>query len=114
MSQCPHRQQKHGDSAATNPKRRKAMASWFERQASSHQVQLGLVAVCSGLAVAGTILGAQAIRKEKRIEELKASIPELSESHHADMVLRKISQLMEAGIDCKSEAHRLWISFPST
>ena len=62
------------------------MSSWFERQASSHQVQLAAVALLSGAAVAGTIYGAQAIRREKRIEELKASIPELNESHHADMV----------------------------
>ena len=68
------------------PRRKKDMASWFERQASSHHVQLGAVAVLSGLAVAGTILGTQAIRREKRIGELKASIPELSESHHADVV----------------------------
>ena len=62
------------------------MASWFERQASSHQVQLAAVAILSGVAVAGTIYGTQAIRREKRTEELKASIPELNESHHADMV----------------------------
>ena len=62
------------------------MASWFERQASSHQVQLAAVAILSGAAVAGTIYGTQAIRREKRVTELKASIPELSESHHAEMV----------------------------
>ena len=62
------------------------MASWFERQLSSHQMQLAAVAVISGAAVAGTIYGAQAIRREKRVEELKASIPELNESYRADMV----------------------------
>ena len=62
------------------------MASWFERQASSHQVQLAAVAILSGFAVAGTIYGTQAVRREKRTEKLKASIPELNESHHADMV----------------------------
>ena len=89
------KQLRHSRRTASNPNRGKAMASWLERQASSHQVQLGLVAVCSGLAVAGTILGAQAIRKEKRVEELKASIPELSESHHADMVFGTTSMNMK-------------------
>lgn len=67
-------------------KPRESMASWFERQVSSHQVQLAGVAVLSGIAVAGTIYGTQAILREKRVEELKASIPELNESHHADNV----------------------------
>lgn len=68
------------------PKPPGTMASWFERQASSHHIQLAAVALLSGVAVAGTIYGTQAIRREKRVEELKASIPELSESHHANMV----------------------------
>lgn len=68
------------------PKPRESMSSWFERQASSHQVQLAAVAILSGVAVAGTIYGAQAIRRKERIDELKASIPELNESHHADLV----------------------------
>ncbi|KAL6718848.1 hypothetical protein ACLMJK_003082 [Lecanora helva] len=64
----------------------KAMAQWLERQASSHRVQLAAVAIFSGVAVAGTIFGAQAIRREKRVTKLKASIPELNESHHAEML----------------------------
>ena len=62
------------------------MASWFERQASSHHIQLAAIAVLSGVTVAGTIYGTQAIGREKRIEELKASIPELNEGHRAEMV----------------------------
>lgn len=69
-----------------SPKPPETMTSWFERQISSHEVQLAAVAVLSGAAVAGAIYGSQAIRREKRVEELKASIPELSESHHANMV----------------------------
>ena len=61
--------------------------SWFERQLSSHNVQLAAVAVASGAVVAGVILGTQAIRREEDLERLKASIPELNESHHADMVI---------------------------
>ena len=63
------------------------MASWLDRQFSSHRVQLAATAVLSGAAVAATIYGTQAIRRKERVEELKASIPELDEKHHAEMVL---------------------------
>lgn len=63
------------------------MASWVDRQFSNHTVQLAAVALLSGVAVAGTIYGTQAIRRKERVDELKASIPELNESHHAQMVL---------------------------
>lgn len=79
-------QQKHVRFSETSTKPAETMTSWFERQASSHQVQLAAAAILSGAVVAGTIYGTQAIRREKRVEELKASIPELSESHHADLV----------------------------
>lgn len=62
------------------------MSSWLERQASSHHVQLAATALFSGVAVAGLIYGSQAIRRKAAVDELKASIPELSESHHADLV----------------------------
>lgn len=63
------------------------MASWLDRQFSSHHVQLAATALLSGAAVAATIYGTQAIRRKERVEELKASIPELNEKHHAEMVL---------------------------
>ena len=63
-----------------------SMSSWLERQASSHQVQLAATAVISGVAVAGLIYGSQAIRRKAAVNELKASIPELNESHHAERV----------------------------
>ncbi|KAL9613193.1 MAG: hypothetical protein Q9167_002270 [Letrouitia subvulpina] len=62
------------------------MASWFERHLSSHQVQLAATAVVSGITVAGLIYGGQAIRRQARIDELKASIPELNEQHHAEQL----------------------------
>ena len=62
------------------------MSSWFERQASNHQVQLAATAVLSGIAVASIIYGSQAARRRVAIDELKASIPELSETHHAQTV----------------------------
>ncbi|KAG7009387.1 hypothetical protein G7Y79_00002g005020 [Physcia stellaris] len=62
------------------------MSSWLERQASNHQVQLAATAVLSGIAVAGIIYGTQTARRKVAVDELKASIPELSESHHAQAV----------------------------
>ena len=62
------------------------MSSWLERQASSHHMQLAVTAVLSGAAVAGLIYGTQAIRRKAAVDELKASIPDLDESHHADLV----------------------------
>ena len=62
------------------------MSSWFERQATNHQVQLAATAVLSGIAVAGIIYGSQAARRKVAVDELKASIPELSETHHAQTV----------------------------
>ncbi len=62
------------------------MTSWFERQASSHHVQLAAAAILSGMTVAGLIYGTQAIRRKEAVQELKESIPELSETHHADVV----------------------------
>lgn len=85
------------------------MTSWFERQASSHHVQLAAAAVLSGVTVAGLIYGTQAIRRKEAVQELKASIPELNETHHADMV--RLDFLIKAnGIYAHrlSEAHRLW------
>lgn len=64
------------------------MSSWLERQASSHHVQLAATALLSGVAVAGLIYGSQNIRRKAAVDELKASIPELSENHHADLVSR--------------------------
>jgi len=62
------------------------MSSWFERHASSHQAQLAATAVLSGAAVAGAILGYQSIKRREKVKELKASIPEINERHHAEKV----------------------------
>lgn len=62
------------------------MSSWLERQTSSHSVQLAAVALASGAVVASAIFGSQALRQEKKVSKLKASIPELNENHHAEVV----------------------------
>lgn len=77
----------HFDAIEPERKPPETMASWFDRQFANHNVQLAAVALISGAAVAGTIYGTQAIRRKERIDELKASIPELNETHHATMVI---------------------------
>lgn len=60
------------------------MASWIQRQQNSHQAQLAATAVLSGAAVAGAILGFQKFRRREAVKQLKASIPEINEQHHAE------------------------------
>jgi len=64
------------------------MTAWLERQAANHHVQLAATAVVSGIAVAGLIYGTQAARRKVAVDDLKASIPELNESYHAQKVCR--------------------------
>ena len=102
-------QAKHPRSASSpEPKPPETMTSWFERQASSHHVQLAAAALLSGVTVAGLIYGTQAIRRKEAVQELKASIPELNENHHADMV-RLDSTMKATGIYAHGlgEAHRI-------
>lgn len=61
------------------------MASWLDRQLSSHRNQLLTTAVVSGAAVAATILSIQAVRRKIRVDELKASIPNVDE-HKLEVV----------------------------
>lgn len=82
----PRRHVRFNDDSS-EPKPPEPMASWFDRQFANHTVQLAAVALMSGVAVAGTIYGTQAIRRKERVDELKASIPELNETHHATMVI---------------------------
>lgn len=49
-------------------------------------MQLAAVALISGITVAGAIYGTQAIRRKERVDELKASIPDLSEDHKTVLV----------------------------
>lgn len=60
--------------------------SWIQQHANSHQSRLAATAVLSGAAVAGAILGYQAIRREKAVHKLKASIPDINDSHYAEKV----------------------------
>ncbi|OJJ48342.1 hypothetical protein ASPZODRAFT_130332 [Penicilliopsis zonata CBS 506.65] len=60
------------------------MSSWIQRQAGSHQTQLVATAVLSGVAVAGTIFGYQALKRKEALKDLKASIPIINDQHHAE------------------------------
>lgn len=60
---------------AVEDERPETMSSWLQRQASSHKAQLVGTALLSGVAVAGAILGIQALRRQIALEDLKASIP---------------------------------------
>ncbi|KAK2754411.1 hypothetical protein FQN54_007055 [Arachnomyces sp. PD_36] len=57
------------------------MASWIEKQASSHKVQLAATALVSAAVVAGAIFGVQSTRRKAAVEELKASIPKIDDEH---------------------------------
>ncbi|KAF2763389.1 hypothetical protein EJ05DRAFT_472298 [Pseudovirgaria hyperparasitica] len=59
------------------------MASWFTRATSNHTAQLIVTAVASGCVVGFAIVGLQEAKRRYRVEDIKASIPELSSNHKA-------------------------------
>jgi len=63
-----------------------SMSSWLSRVVSSTQAQFAATAIVSGAVVAGAILGYQHVRRQERAEDLKSSIPELGQNHHAEKV----------------------------
>lgn len=70
----------------TEGRKKEGMASWLQRQAGSHNVQLAAAAVLSGAAVAAGIYSYQALKRNEAVEELKASIPEINERHRVGKV----------------------------
>ena len=62
------------------------MSSWLQQQATSHQLQLAATAAVSGLVVACSIFGVQAIQRQIAIDDLKASIPNIDENHTSEAV----------------------------
>lgn len=68
------------------------MSTWIQRQIASHQI--AATAVLTGIAVAGTIVGAQAIRRKVAVEDLKSSIPDVDEEHHAERVHKSPTPLL--------------------
>lgn len=64
----------------------RTMSSWFTRVASDDRTKFAATALVSGAVVAGAILGYQHVRRQERVEDLKASIPPLDERHTAEKV----------------------------
>lgn len=59
------------------------MSSWISRATENRNAQLITTAVVSGAVVGSAILGFQKARRMYRVEELKASIPDVDADHHA-------------------------------
>jgi hypothetical protein len=62
------------------------MSHWFRFQNYSHQTQLVGAAIIGGLAAVTTVYSIQAIRRNVALEDLKASIPQLSDKHKTQKV----------------------------
>jgi tRNA threonylcarbamoyladenosine dehydratase len=62
------------------------MNSWVSRATASHHAQLITTAIVSGVVVGGAILGFQKARRMYRVEQLKESIPQVDENHHATRI----------------------------
>lgn len=58
----------------------------MSRTSSSHQVQLGVTAVLSGVVAACAVIGYQKVRRKERVKSLKDSIPDISKEHVATRV----------------------------
>lgn len=70
------------------------MSSWLSKISSSHQAQLVVTAVVSGVFVASAVLGIQHARRRIRVEDLKRSIPDLGIDHKAEKVRLPVSRLI--------------------
>jgi hypothetical protein len=81
-----HKPNPRQEGLSTADRKEEGMASWLQRQAGSHNVQLAAAAVFSGAAVAAGIYSYQALKRNEAVEELKASIPEINERHHVEKV----------------------------
>lgn len=60
------------------------MPPWIQHHVNSFEAQLAATALLSGIAVASAILGYQNTKRKEAVEELKSSIPEIDERHHAE------------------------------
>jgi hypothetical protein len=69
-----------------NPSRLADMTSFLDRAANSNQTKFAATAVLASAVTAGAIFGFQALRRHERVEDLKASIPELGQEHKAEKV----------------------------
>jgi tRNA threonylcarbamoyladenosine dehydratase len=73
------------------------MESWFSRVTNSHKVQLTVTAIISGGIGISVILGYQRLRRRQLIEDVKSSIPDISQEHVATQVGNAVLLLNSAG-----------------
>ena len=50
--------------------------SWLQNASTNSKVQFAATAIVSGVVVAGSILGYQAVERQKKVDELKKGIPD--------------------------------------
>jgi hypothetical protein len=62
------------------------MSSWISRATANHNAQLVTTAIVSGVVVGSAILGLQKAKRMYKVADLKASIPDIDEHHHATRV----------------------------
>lgn len=62
------------------------MSSWISKATESRNAQLITTAAVSGAVVASAILGYQKALRMTKVADLKASIPEINDDHHAQRV----------------------------
>jgi len=65
------------------------MSSGLSRLTASHNAQLITTAVVSGVVVGTAILGFQQARRMLKVENVKASIPDINEDHQATKVFQR-------------------------
>lgn len=62
------------------------MSSWLSRSGDLSRLSIATTAVASSLLTAALLLTFQQVRRLEKIEDLKSSIPDLGENHHAEEV----------------------------
>lgn len=62
------------------------MSSWISNVRSSHRAQLVVTAAVSGAVAASAVIAYQNLRRIKKVEDLKESIPDIGQEHAATRV----------------------------
>lgn len=78
------------------------MSSWISRATENRNAQLVTTAVVSGVVVGSAILGFQKARRMYKVADLKASIPDIDDEHHAT----RVSSLLYHSINSEQDNFR--------
>jgi hypothetical protein len=76
------------------------MSQWLERHVSLQRIEIASTAVLASIATAAVIFGSFALRQRIATEDLKASIPSLSDKHHAEDVCHCYAALFTSFQQC--------------